>query len=159
MADTKAQLPWLNEPLPLDEAVEALAQASNEEANETEALVDHIEALADRFEELEARIAELEDRVDERADAGDGAVAAESELTDRVETLEDCVEASNDGTIVTCPSCDDDDALKSGVAAAVLLRRESLSDKNIRALNEESHLCLSCKTAFTPCEISSEGDA
>lgn len=150
MGDTEVQLPWMDEPIPLDEAVEAVAQISNEDADDTERLADRVEELSDRMEELSGRVETESDS------EGDGAVE-ESGLTERVETIERCVETSNDASGVTCPSCDEDgEALKSGVAAAVLLRRDSLSDTNVRALNQESHICLSCKTAFTPCEIDVE---
>lgn len=150
MGETEVEIPWMDEPLPVGEAVEVVAQAFNEDADETE-------ELEDRVERVEGRLDDLEGQVESGADA-DAETDADSELSDRVETLERCVDLSNDATQVTCPSCgSSDDVLKDGVAAAVLVRRGSLSDKNVGALNQESHLCLSCRKAFTPCDIG-EGD-
>lgn len=150
---TTVEIPWMDEPLAVDEAVEVVAQAFNEEADDAEALTDRIERLEGRLDEMESQIDEMESRID----GSDG--GGESDLTDRVETLERCVEASNDGTTVTCPSCGSgDQVLKSGVAAAVLVRKEALSDGNVGALNEESHLCLSCRKGFTPCEVGGDDD-
>ena len=151
MEKTEVQLPWIDEPIPLDEAIEAVAQVSNEEADDTEMLVDRVEELSERMDELS-------DRVETLSDSDGGEADEQSGMSERVETIERCIETSNDSTGVTCPSCEEDgESLKSGIAAAVLLRRDALSDKNIRTLNQESHICLSCKTAFTPCEIGSEG--
>lgn len=161
MGETEVEIPWMDEPLPVAEAVEVVAQAFNEDADETEELEDRIERLEGRLDDLEGRVesedadAETETDTDTGTDTGD----ADSGLSDRVETLERCVDLSNDATQVTCPSCESgDDVLKDGVAAAVLVRRGSLSDKNVGALNQESHLCLSCRKAFTPCEIGKGGD-
>lgn len=149
------EIPWMDEPLPVGEAVEVVAQAFNEEADDAEALEDRIERLEGRLDEMESRV----DDLDERAAESDDSDAESSDLTGRVETLERCVDVSNDGTTVTCPSCgSDEQVLKSGVAAAVLVRKEALSDNNVGALNEESHLCLSCRTAFTPCEVGGDDD-
>ena len=152
MGETQVQLPWMEEPIPLDEAVEAVAQVSNEDADDTEMLADRVEELSDRMEEID-------DRVDTLSDGAETSESTEeSERAGRVETLEQCVETANDATGVECPNCEEgNDVLKSGVAAAVLVQRDALSDKNVQALNQESHLCLSCKKAFTPCEIGTEG--
>ena len=153
MGETQVQLPWMEEPIPLDEAVEAVAQVSNEDADDTEMLADQVEELSNRMEELD-------DRVDTLSDGAQSAESAEEEsgVTERVETLERCVETANDATGVECPDCEEGhDVLKSGVAAAVLVQRDALSEKNVQALNQESHLCMSCKKAFTPCEIGAEG--
>lgn len=148
------EIPWMDEPLPVGEAVEVVAQAFNEEADDAEALEDRIERLEGRLDEMESQFDDLEGQV---ADSDESAES--SDLTERVEALERCVDVSNDGTTVTCPSCESDEqVLKSGVAAAVLVRKEALSDNNVGALNEESHLCLSCRTAFTPCEVGEDDD-
>ena len=158
MGEMEVEIPWMDEPLPVDEAVEVVAQAFNEDADETEELEDRVERVEGRLDDLEGRVEsgaadESEADADSESDA-DADTDADSELSDRVETLERCVDLSNDATQVSCPSCgSSDDVLKDGVAAAVLVRRGSLSDKNIGALNQESHLCLSCRKAFTPCEI------
>lgn len=158
MGETEVEIPWMDEPLPVAEAVEVVAQAFNEDADETEELEDRIERLEGRLDDLEGRVesgtGDAEGETDTDTDAD-----ADSDLIGRVETLERCVDLSNDGTQVTCPSCESgDDVLKDGVAAAVLVRRGSLSDKNVGALNQESHICLSCRKAFTPCEIGKGGD-
>ncbi len=153
MGETQVQLPWMEEPIPLDEAVEAVAQVSNEDADDTEMLADRVEELSDRMEELDDRV----DTLSDGAEAA-GSTEGESGVTQRVETIERCVETANDATGVACPDCEEgDEVLKSGVAAAVLVRRDALSEKNIKALNQESHLCMSCKKAFTPCGIGAEG--
>ena len=152
MGETQVRLPWMEEPIPLDEAVEAVAQVSNEDADDTEMLADRVEELSDRMEEIDDRV----DTLSDGAEASESAEAVEEEsgVSERVETLERCVETANDATGVECPDCEEvDDVLKSGVAAAVLVQRDALSEKNVQALNQESHLCLSCKKAFTPCEI------
>lgn len=162
MGETEVEIPWMDEPLPVGEAVEVVARAFNEDADETEELEDRIERLEGRLDDLEGQVesegddAESETDSETETDAETGDV--DSELPERVETLERCVDLSNDATQVTCPSCESgDDVLKDGVAAAVLVRRGSLSDKNVGALNQESHLCLSCRKAFTPCEIGNGG--
>lgn len=154
MGETEVEIPWMDEPLPVAEAVEVVAQAFNEDADETEELEDRIERLEGRLDDIEGKVEsediDAESETDTEAETGE----ADSELSDRVETLERCVDLSNDATQVSCPSCESsDDVLKDGVAAAVLVRRGSLSDKNVGALNQESHLCLSCRKAFTPCKI------
>ena len=109
MAQTEVELPWLDEELPIEEAIEAIAQASQDDADE-------FESLKERFDRIERRLSNLEH-----------------------------------GDEIECPSCGStEDVLKSGVAAAKLVREGSLSDKNVTALNEESHVCLSCNEAFTP---------
>lgn len=163
MGETEVEIPWMDEPLPVAEAVEVVAQAFNEDADETEELEDRIERLEGRLDDLEGRVeseaGDAESETDTDTDADADTDDADSDLIGRVETLERCVDLSNDGTQVTCPSCESgDDVLKDGVAAAVLVRRGSLSDKNVGALNQESHLCLSCRKAFTPCEIGKGGD-
>lgn len=151
MEDSQTQLPWLDEPLPLDEAVETLAHAYNEEAEDTDALHERIDDISERLEGLEQQVDELEGQVE--ASDGDSESAPEG-IRERVEHLEQCVATSNDATDATCPDCEEDDqVLKAGVAAAVLLENDALSDTNVEALNQESHLCLSCRKAFTPCEV------
>ena len=108
MSEPEARLPWMEEPLPIEDAVEALAQTSEEDAEE-------VEHLEERIADLEARLAALED-----------------------------------GTGVECPSCEDGEVLKSGVGAAKLVREGSLSESNVEALNQESHVCLDCGESFTP---------
>ena len=171
MGETEVEIPWMDEPLPVDEAVEVVAQAFNEDADETEELEDRVERLEGRLDDLEGRVesedgegesgtgtdtdTETDTDTDTSTETGD----ADSELSDRIEALERCVDLSNDATQVACPSCESsDDVLKDGVAAAVLVRRGALSDKNVGALNQESHLCLSCRKAFTPCETREGGD-
>ena len=108
-SDGAVELPWLDEPVELAEAVEMIAHA--DEADE-----DAIEDVADRVERLERRVAGLED-----------------------------------GTDVACPSCDEpDDVYKAGVGAARLADQGALDEENARALNGESHVCLECRTSFTP---------
>lgn len=163
MGETEVEIPWMDEPLPVAEAVEVVAQAFNEDADETEELEDRIERLEGRLDDLEGRVesgGDAESETDSDSDAeADADADTDSELSGRVETLERCVDLSNDATQVECPSCESsDDVLKDGVAAAVLVRRGSLSDKNVGAINQESHLCLSCRKAFTPCEIGESGD-
>lgn len=157
MGETEVEIPWMDEPLPVAEAVEVVAQAFNEDADETEELEDRIERLEGRLDDLEGQVESADDDAESESDA-ESDTDADSGLSERVETLERCVDLSNDATQVTCPSCESsDDVLKDGVAAAVLVRRGSLSDKNVGALNQESHLCLSCRKAFTPCKIG-DGD-
>ena len=103
------ELPWLDEPVELSEAVELIAQA-DEDDEQT------IRAVKGRVEELEYRVGTLEDS---------------SELE--------------------CPSCGtEDDVHKSGVGAAILATKDSLSDGNVEILDSESHVCLDCQESFTP---------
>lgn len=144
-ADSEVEIPWMDEPLPVAEAVEVIARAFDEEADDAEELIDRVERLEGRLDEMESRLDDVETDASSEVE--------ESDIIGRIEALERCVAASTDGTAVSCPSCGSDDrVLKSGVAAAVLVRKEALPD-NVGALNEESHLCLSCRTAFTPCDI------
>lgn len=109
MSESEVELPWMDEPLDLDEAIEAVARASQEDAVE--------------YEEIQAA----------------------------VETLKRRVTALENATTVECPSCERaDEVLKSGVAAGKLARDGSLSDANIDALNQTSHVCLDCGESFTP---------
>lgn len=109
MTEQEVDIPWLSEPLPLAEAVEAIARAMDEDANEQVDLREHVEAIDRRIGALE------------------------------------------DASAVECPSCGRaDDVLKAGIAAAKFADEGVLSAANVRALNEESHVCLSCHEAFTP---------
>lgn len=102
MSDETVELPWLDEPVELSEAVEAIGRASQEDS--------------------------------ERIDA----------LEDRTETL-------TNASGVTCPSCgESDEVLKASVAAAQFVREGSLSETNVQALNQNSHVCLACEQSFTP---------
>lgn len=165
---SKIKLPWLDEPLPPEEAVETLARAFDEDADETEDRVGRVDELSDRVDELEERLESLDgdeatvgssESTDEEVSSADEESTANhqhDQLSGRVETIEECVEASNNGSSVTCPDCkENEQVLKAGVAAAVLVENGSLSDSNVRALNEASHLCLSCRKAFTPCQVGS----
>ena len=103
------ELPWLDEPVELAEAVEMIARA--DEADE-----DAIETVSERVEQLERRVDALED-----------------------------------GTGVECPACGETgDVYKSGVGAARLANQDALDEENAQALNGESHVCLGCRTSFTP---------
>jgi len=105
----QVELPWLNEPVELQEALEMVAQASEEDE----------------------RLAE--------------------EIKGRVERLERRVEVLEDSSSVECPSCRSDEAVhKAGVGAAKLATKDALSEKNVDALNSESHVCLDCRESFTP---------
>lgn len=105
------ELPWLDEPMPISEAVETLAYATQDDA----------EALEAQLDDVRERVAALEN-------AGE----------------------------LTCPNCgSDEDVLKAGVAAARLADQGALSENNVDALNQYSHLCLSCRNAFTPHESDS----
>lgn len=103
------ELPWIDEPVELSEAIELIARA-DESDEET------IEDLVGRVERLERRIARLED-----------------------------------GSTVECPSCGQGDQVyKASVGAALLARNGVLSDTNAHVLNQDSHICLDCREAFTP---------
>lgn len=54
MSEQEVTLPWIDEPMELAEAIETVAQASEDDD-------EHIEALEARIEQLERRIAGLED--------------------------------------------------------------------------------------------------
>ncbi|ADJ15733.1 hypothetical protein [Halalkalicoccus jeotgali] len=54
MSNEEITLPWIDEPMDVEEALEALGQASVDDG-------EHIEALEDRIEVLEGRLAALED--------------------------------------------------------------------------------------------------
>ncbi|MDL5363698.1 hypothetical protein [Halalkalicoccus sp. NIPERK01] len=54
MSDEEITLPWIDEPMDVEEAVEALGQASVDDG-------DHLEALEERIERLERRVDALED--------------------------------------------------------------------------------------------------
>lgn len=108
-SDGMVTVPWIDEPLELEEAIEAIAGASEDDQEQ-------LERLENRLDRIERRI-----------------------------------EALEDGSAVTCPSCGSDEAVyTSGVGAAKLASDGSLSDANADALNGESHVCLDCREAFTP---------
>lgn len=105
----QVELPWLDDPVDVGEAVELIAQA---------------------------------DEDDERTI---------QEVSDRIERLERRVETLVDAGSVECPSCDSsEEVYKAGVGAAKLAAMDALSDRNVDALNDESHLCLDCRESFTP---------
>lgn len=54
MSDQEITLPWIDEPMDLEEAVEALGRASVDDG-------EHLETLETRIERLERRISALED--------------------------------------------------------------------------------------------------
>ena len=121
--EERVEIPWLDEPLSLAEAVEAVARVVDEDVNER----------TDRAEDVD----DLDRRV--------------GDLDGRVGRLERHVEALEDGSTVACPSCGrSDEVLKAGVAAAQFADKGALSAANVQALNEESHVCLDCHEAFTP---------
>ena len=102
-------LPWLEDPVELTEAVELIAQADEDDEQTIQEVKEHVERL-------------------ER----------------RVETLVD-------SSAVECPSCgSSEDVYKAGVGAAKLVTMDALSEKNVDALNSESHVCLDCRESFTP---------
>lgn len=108
MSET-VELPWIDEPVELAEAVELIAHADEDDK-------DVVADLVDRVERVERQLARLQD-----------------------------------GSTVECPSCGaDDDVYKAGVGAALLASTDSLGPKNAKALNQESHVCLECREAFTP---------
>lgn len=121
--EERVEIPWLDEPLPLAEAVEAVARVIDEDVNQG----------TDRAEDVD----DLDRRV--------------GDLDGRIGSLERHVEALEDGSTVACPSCGRaDEVLKAGVAAARFVEEGALSAANVRALNEESHVCLDCYESFTP---------
>lgn len=121
--EEQVEIPWLSEPLPLAEAVEAVARVIDEDVNQGTDLGEDVADLDGRAEDLDRRVGRLERHV----------------------------EALEDGSTVACPSCGrTDDVLKAGVAAARFVEEGALSAANVRALNEESHVCLECQEAFTP---------
>ena len=108
MSDS-VQLPWIDEPVELSEAVELMAQADEDDQDQLE------------------------------------------DLQERIERLESQMEMLVDPASVSCPSCEEDDEVfTAGVGAARLANDGSLSKKNARAINNETHVCLSCGESFTP---------
>lgn len=127
--EPEVNVPWIDEPLSLSEAIETVANTVQDDAERWVRLEERV----GEFEEIEERIAELE-RLEERIDA-----------------LERRAEAIEDGTGIECPSCGSaDDVLKAGVAAGKLASEGALSEANVKALNAESHVCLACSESFTP---------
>ncbi|PSQ04513.1 hypothetical protein BRC97_11045 [Halobacteriales archaeon QS_6_71_20] len=102
-------IPWIDEPVELAEAVELVARAG---------------------------------QVDEEV---------VEEITARVDRIERRIDALEDGSSVTCPSCESGEAVyTAGVGAAKLAAGGSLDDSNAAALDRDSHVCLDCHRAFTP---------
>lgn len=137
--EPEVNVPWIDEPLPLSEAVETVANTVEDDAERWERLEERV----GEFEEIENRIDEL-DRLTERIDDLD-------RHEERIDALERRAEALEDGTAIECPSCGSaDDVLKAGVAAGKLASEGALSEANVDALNAESHVCLACSESFTP---------
>lgn len=188
MDEPEAQLPWIDDPLPVSEAVEAVAHASMEDSREIEAIReqfdgagesdgvsdlqadvdelrerldveddgmrDDVDELAERLDELEGRIDDLEGERAAESDGTDAAAAAGAEFGDEIELLRDRVTRLERGTEIPCPSCgSDEDVLKSGVAAAVFASEGLLTESNVGALDSEPFVCVECRYAFTPHEV------
>lgn len=131
MDEPQVEIPWMDGPMPVSEAVEAVAQASMEDSRELDTLQSEIEG--DGVDPDESERGDVEEL---RADL--------DELGERVSHLE-----STSG--VDCPSCEAaDSVMKSGVAAAVFVRNGRLSENNVAALNEAPFVCVECMTAFAP---------
>ncbi|HMB49283.1 MAG TPA: hypothetical protein VKM69_01355 [Natronoarchaeum rubrum] len=140
MTDPDVELPWMDEPIPLSEAIEIVARASMEDSRE-------LAALRERVEDDGASV-ELDD---ERAESErDDAREAVDELRDEVKRLRTRVDSLESSADVECPNCGADGVMKAGVAAAVFAEEGRLSEANVAALDEAPLVCTECMTAFAP---------
>lgn len=132
MEEPEVELPWMDDRLPVSEAVEIVARASMEDSQELTAL----------REQIEGDGASIEGDAESDADDLDQLRSEVDDLRTRVDTLESSAD-------VECPNCGADGVLKAGVAAAVLARERRLSETNVAALDEAPLVCMECMTAFS----------
>jgi DNA repair exonuclease SbcCD ATPase subunit len=164
MDEPEVELPWMDDRLPVSEAVEVIAQASEEDSKELASLREQVEGDGTTDEDLRAELDEIRTELDEirseRRDVEDAdaeaVTGAETETAAADETAEiDDLRARmshlESSAGVECPSCGSgDEVLKTGVAAAVFVRERRLSETNVAALDESPLVCIDCMTAFTP---------
>jgi len=139
MDEPDVELPWMDDSVPVSEAIEIVARASMEDSQE-------LTALRERVEENGASI-----EADEGAgSAGGDPRSGDDELEEEIDQLRTRVDALESSSGIECPNCGADGVMKAGVAAAVFVKERRLSEANVAALDEAPLVCVECMTAFAP---------
>jgi len=139
MDEPDVELPWMEDPVPVSEAVEIVARASMEDSRELTALREQIEGNGASVDTDEDEPGGQED------DSGSG-----DDLREEVDRLRRRVDYLESSSGIECPNCGDDGVMKAGVAAAVFVEEGRLTDANVAALDEAPLVCAECMTAFAP---------
>jgi|GEM_PF-6011434 len=140
MNEPDVELPWMDEPVPLSEAIEIVARASMEDSQELTALREQVERDGASVE------------LDDGSSTGDRDDTEETvdELRDEIDRLRTRVDYLESSSGIECPNCGADGVMKAGVAAAVFVEEGRLTDTNVAALDEAPLVCAECMTAFAP---------
>lgn len=139
MDEPDVELPWMDDPVPVSEAVEIVARASMEDSQELTALRERVEGNGASVETDEK---EPESESDDTRSGDD--------LEEKVDQLRTRVDALESSSGIECPNCGADGVMKAGVAAAVFVKERRLSEANVAALDETPLVCVECMTAFAP---------
>jgi len=140
MDEPDVELPWVDDPVPVSEAVEIVARASMEDSRELTALREQVEGDGASVD------ADDGESGSEEGDTRSG----DDELGDEVDHLRTRVNALESSSGIECPNCGADGVMKAGVAAAVFVKERRLSEANVAALDEAPLVCVECMTAFAP---------
>lgn len=138
MDEPDVELPWMDDPVPVSEAVEIVARASMEDSRELTAL----------REQVEGDGASVETEGKPGSEGEDG--GSTDDLRDEMNQLRMRVDALESSSGIECPNCGADGVMKAGVAAAVFVKERRLSEANVAALDEAPLVCVECMTAFAP---------
>lgn len=133
MDEPDVELPWMDDAVPVSEAVEIVARASMEDARELTALRERVEG----------------DGASVETEAGESN-REHDDLRKQIDRLRTRVNHLESSAGVECPNCGADGVMKAGVAAAVFVKERRLSEANVAALDEAPLVCVECMTAFTP---------
>lgn len=139
MDEPDVELPWMDDPVPVSEAIEIVARASMEDSQELTALREQVEGDG-------ASVDADERESGSEGDDGQSGDDHRGEI-DQLRTRVDALESSSG---IKCPNCGADGVMKAGVAAAVFVKERRLSEANVAALDEAPLVCTECMTAFAP---------
>lgn len=139
MDEPDVELPWMDDPVPVSEAIEIVARASMEDSQELTALREQVEG----------------DGASVDADEGESGGGKDDgpsgdDHRDEIDQLRTRVDALESSSGIECPNCGADGVMKAGVAAAVFVKERRLSEANVAALDEAPLVCTECMTAFAP---------